>query len=133
MTPASGSTPGGLPYPTTGDRLADTDAYIAELADAVAVKLANPGVVLFKRQMATDGNGESWQSFSTLARVDGAIAQMLTGVGQHTVYACVARLDGAQSVQFRFRTAPISTYSAAMAPWANGSITVCGYVWGVSA
>jgi hypothetical protein len=128
---ASGSTPGGLPYPTTGDRLGQTDAYIGQLADAVAARLASPGVALLLTTVTTDGNGDAWLTFPTLSRCDGTVAQTVTGGGNYAIWPHIIGYQG-NAALVRWRKAPIATYSAAMSAYV-GALNVCAYGWGAPA
>lgn len=129
---ASGSTPGGLPYPTMNDRLADTDAYIREFAQAVAARLANPGFVLEQRTVNTGSDGRGWLQFTALSRLDGMVAQPLIGSGsKQTIYATVYQLSG-NSGLLQLRYAAVDAYSAAYYPWV-GAMNVSVFAWGAPA
>lgn len=129
---ASGSTPGGLPYPTADDRLADTPDYIGELADAAAVRLANPGVETWTKQIQTDANGVAWLQFPTLSECHGCIPQVLiTSNSRYVIWPTVIQ-RGENSALVRFRRHPVNGYTAEIVNHV-GLLTVCAYAWGVPA
>jgi len=130
----SGMTPGGLPYPTLDDHLAQTDQYIADLADAVNVRLANPGLVLTTGVVTTDGNGQVWMEFTALANLDGLVVQpLIQNLDIFAIWPTIMQRGtnpgGWASALVRFRRCPISTYSAPLTPWVGG-LMVCAYAWG---
>jgi hypothetical protein len=128
---ASGATPGGLPYPTLDDRLADTATWIGHLADAVAGRLANPGMALFAGTVTTGGDGRVWVPFPALSRCDGCVPQVLTGAGRYVIWPTVYQRSG-NAALLLFRSAPVTGYTAAIAPFV-GPLSVFAYAWGAPA
>ena len=130
----SGSTPGGLPYPTINDKLSQTDQYIADLADAVAVRLANPGLVVGTGVVTTDGNGQVWMEWTALATLDGlVVVPLIRNLDIYAIWPTVMQRGtnpgGWASALVRFRKCPISVYAADLAPLVGG-LMVCSYAWG---
>lgn len=132
---ASGSTPGGLPYPTMDDKLSETDTYIRQLRDAVTTRLASPGLVMQTVDVTTDSGGIAWFNFPQLSRLDGIIPQVLVkGTGLYFIMSSVISRNG-NAAAVRFRSALLNTNAGQAATISNyvGVLTVCVYAWGAPA
>ena len=132
---ASGSTPGGLPYPTMDDHLEQTDAYIRELRDAVQTRLASPGLVMQVVDVTTDSGGVAWFNFPMLSRLDGIIPQVLVkGSGLYVIMASIISRNG-NAAAVRFRSTLMNTNAGQAATISNyvGVVTCSVYAWGAPA
>lgn len=132
MTPsASGSTPGGLPYPTSADYLGQTDVYIGELADAVAVRLANPGQVFDVQTVNTDGSGIGRFTFGALSALGGLV--VIPVVADFTTLCPIVRAMNGNTADVQFWYPPYNTQDSINRAYTNRSVKASVIAWGAPA
>lgn len=123
---AGGRTPGGLPYPLTSDKLNQTDQYVADLADAAAKMIANPGLVVASSPVTTAADGRVWMSFTALSYVTGLVVQVFTG-GWQIMPWVVQRSANQALVAFPY--IPFNVNDSVPKPYV-GTLTAIVWAWG---
>lgn len=116
----SGTTPGGLPYPSGTDLVRDGDNAIKALAEKVEWKYGQLRQSYIGGMFATGPDGRVWCDAPNLSRVDGAVVNV---VGDNNWYA--------KPIMYSGNMVLVAVWDGNHNPTGNIGVAINGWAYGI--